>query len=137
MTEPNPLHRIDTFSLTEAAEAEEYAASIGATTETVPYDPARFGGGYISIIHPNAEGITVTRWNGIKLRKPCKLIRRDSLQPLDVVISSYTGGETQAVEVLYDGKENGFFRYPNDRLEAGAAASLIPLVSRVASPAAE
>jgi hypothetical protein len=135
MTESNPLHRIDKFSLTEAAEAEAYAASIGATTETIPYEPARFGGGYINIVHPDAEGITVTRWNGIQLRKPCELVRRDSLQPLDVVISSYTGGETQAIEVLYDGKENGYFRYPDGRLEAGEAASLIPLVSRVTAAA--
>lgn len=135
MSQTNPLHIIDKFSLNEAAEAEAYAASIGATAETIPYEPARFGGGYIQIVHPNAEGIIVDRWNGIKLRKPCKLVRRDSLQPLDVVISSYTGGETQAVEVLYDGKESGYFRYPNGRLEAGQAASLIPLVSRVAAAA--
>lgn len=135
MTETNRLHIIDKFSINEAAEAEAYAASIGATAETIPYDPARFGGGYIQIVHANAEGLTVTRWNGVKLRKPCTLVRRDSLKPLDVVISSYTGGETQAVEVLYDGKENGYFRYPNGRLEAGEAASLIPLVSRVATPA--
>jgi hypothetical protein len=133
MTETNRLHIIDKFPLDQAAEAEAYAASIGATTEEIPYDPARFGGGYIQISHPDAEGITVERWNGVTLPQPGKLTRRDALQKDDIVFSSYRG-KAQVAEVLYDGRPNGFFRHPDGQLEAGEAATLIPLLER---PAAE
>jgi hypothetical protein len=129
MTATNQPHIIDTFPLDQPAEAEAYAASIGATTEVIPYDPARFGGGYIQISHPNAEGITVERWSGTKLPAPAKLVRRDSLQAGDIVFSSYKG-RSNVKEVLYDGRESGFFRHNDGNLEAGTAESLIPLLER-------
>lgn len=133
MTETNQPPIIDKFPIDQPAEAEAYAASIGATTKVIPYDPARFGGGYIQISHPSAEGITVERWNGTKLPAPGKLVRRDSLQAGDIVYSSYLG-RSYVKEVLYGGRESGFFRHSDGNLEAGAADSLIPLLERPAAP---
>lgn len=124
---------IDTFPWDQAAEAEAYAQSIGATATPVPYTPAYGGsGGYIAIIHTNAEGLTLTRWNHGTLPTPGILVRHDSLLPGDLV---YTGTElgTQTVsEVLYDGRTNGYLRY-QDRgltLHAAPADALIPLLER-------
>lgn len=132
----NRAHHIDSFPWDQLDAANEYAASIGATVESIPYDPEKFGGGYHAIAHPTAEGLTVTRWSQGTLPTPGVLVRRDSLKPGDVVYTGTELGVKTVSEVLYDGKESGYLRFEGYGLQlfAAKAASLIPVLERGLTP---
>lgn len=133
----NRANFIAVFSWEQVDAANEYAASIGGTVESIPYDPEKFGGGFHAVVHPHPEGLTVTRWDHGTLPTPGVLVRRDSLKPGDVVYTGTELGVQTVSEVLYDGRESGYLRFEKHGLQlfADKAAALIPVLERELTPA--
>lgn len=133
----NRANFIASFPWDQLDAAKEYAASMGGTVESIPYEPEKFGGGFHAVAHPSPEGLTVTRWDHGTLPTPGVLVRRDSLKPGDVVYTGTELGVKTVSEVLYDGKESGYLRFEGYGLQlfAAKAASLIPVLERALTPA--
>lgn len=113
--------------------AVDYAKSIGGRAVYIQRDGYGLSGGYWSVVLDDAAGKRVTCWSGIEIPEGAIMVRRDSLQPGDVIFSSHFGRREVA---LYDRGTlrliGGTEQHPLS--ETYDADSLIPLVRYGATP---
>lgn len=92
MTHPqSPIRAtIAHYPLDQAQQAAAHADELGGRVVDVPRDPLGLGGGYLAVVHDDAEGLAVSRWNGLGC-PGAVLVRRGDLRVGDTVWSSHHG----------------------------------------------